>query len=396
MTTALTWTPPPADEDALMAWFAANRARDPVCLGPNDEWHIFGYAEAAKCLTQHTDFANATDDVPDSSALKLFGTGNLSWMDPPRHGQLRSALTGVFSSRHTVELQPMVAALVGAQIERVRGEPSIPFIDGFAAHVTLRSIATIVGLPPSEHKVFARWLTVLLRISASDTENVVGLFGMLTRDMDRVLHELIEERRVRPQDDLVSRLVAPQPEGVVFSDDEVAGVIALLVATGQGGAVQTLANALICLDRFPEATARLRADPSLLPAAIDEVMRYRNQTVRVKRRANRRVRLGDHDIPAGAIVSVWLSAANRDPAMFDDPESFIVDRRPNPHLSFGKGIHYCLGAPLGQLQVQLVLDQFLQQTDGFAIDYANSRLLDPRIICGAREIALTIDWRSPG
>jgi cytochrome P450 len=252
----------------------------------------------------------------------------------------------------------------------------------------------MIGIPRSEYRLFGRWLKALWMLTTSTgNQNLVEMLASLTIDMDRVFHELIAERRRAPCDDLVTTLVSPQPDGRVFTDSEVAGLLALLVVTAEGGATQTLANTMICLDQFPEVRERLWDDPSLLGNAIEEIMRYRSQTARVSRRAVRDVEFGGHEIPAGSSVSVWLTSANRDERVFDRPDVFDIDRKDNQHLSFGKGIHFCLGAPLARLQVRVGLEHILREWVDFSIDYVNSQLLDPRIIPGARELALKVTWR---
>jgi cytochrome P450 len=377
-----------------MAWLRRARHTDPVQCDPRGNWHVFGYAEAADVLSNYADFSNVVTDVPSTSALKVFGRGNLAWLDPPRHRQLRSLVNGVFSARYTAGLEPMVTAITEEFFDKVRHRDTVAFIDGFAFPIMLTSIARMVGIPHSEYRLFGRWLKALLAITEVEAQNLMKVFASLTREMDRCLHGLIEDRRRDPRDDLITQLVSARVEGETVDDDELAGLIALLVATGEVGATQTLANAVICLDRYPDVAARLRSDATLLDSAIEEVMRYRNQTIRVDRRTTRAVVLGGHEIPAGQHVSVWLTSANRDERRFADPDTFDIDRSPNPHMAFGKGIHFCVGAPLARLQVKVVLGQLLRETTHLSIDHANSRFLDPRMLCGAGEISLKVAWRT--
>jgi cytochrome P450 len=123
-------------------------------------------------------------------------------------------------------------------------------------------------------------------------------------------------------------------------------------------------------------------------------MRYRNQTTRVARRTVREVAIGGHVIPAGQDVSVWLAAANLDRRKFERPDSFEIDRSPDSHLALGYGIHHCLGAALARLEISIALGRLLAQTRGFSVDYAASRLLDPRLIFGASELSFTADWKA--
>jgi cytochrome P450 len=390
-----TWTNPPADEQGLHDWLRRNREHDPVQRGPNGDWHVFGYHEAAACLANHTDFSNAMREVPRSSAIRLFGVGNLTWMDPPRHRELRSSISGGFSARYTTRLQPMVERIYREQMNLIRGRDPVAFIDAFAFPAMLQSIAEMIGLPESGYQLFGRWLKALWMLTVhGDNPNMLQLVAVLTGDMDRALRELIADRAGHPRDDLVSALVAMSDGGRVFSEDEVAGLIALIVVSIEGGAPQTLANTLICIDRHPGFGERLRADPEMIGPAIEEVLRYRSQTVRVSRRTVRDAELGGHVIPAGSQVSVWLMSANRDARVFDRPDVFDIDRSDNQHLALGKGVHFCLGAPLGRLQVRLGIERLLDEWSDFTLDEAGSKPFDPRILGGFRELVVRPTWRA--
>jgi cytochrome P450 len=390
------WTSPPANEDDLMAWFRRMRDRDPVQRDPQGAWHILGYPEAVEVLSNYTDFSNIVTEVPDKSPLKLFGEGNLSWMDPPRHRRLRGLVNHVFTPRYIAEMEPTIRATVARFLNRVRPKDTVAFIDEYVFPVMLTLIAQMIGVPKRERVFFGQWQMVLLSLTdPAEDENGLAMFGALTREMHRCLHEQIQDRRRDPQSDLISRLVSFEVDGNALSDNEIAGLTALLISTGEGGATQTLANAIICLDRHPEVAERLRADSSLLDTAIEEVMRYRSQATRLARLTTNPVTVGNHEIPAGQQVTVWLTSANRDPRKFSNPDTFDIDRWPNPHVALGTGIHFCLGASLARLEVRVALEQFLQATRTFSIDYANSRILDPRLICGAKELSLKVDWRDP-
>lgn len=387
------WTNPPAKEADLLVWFRGMRERDAVQRDPGGGWHIFGYPEAVRVLANPTDFSNVITEVPDSSPLKLFGTGNLAWMDPPRHRQLRSQVNRVFTVRYVAGMQAQIAATAERFLVGIRRKETVAFIDDYVFPVMLTVIADMVGIPASGRKLFGKWLKVLLATTEVKAQNLMEIFAGLTQDMYQCVHEQIAVRRAEPADDLISNLILAEIDGMRLSDDEIAGLVALILATGEGGATQTLANTIICLDQNQDVAARLRADSGLIEPVIEEVMRVRSQTTRVARRTTRDVEFGHHLIPAGALVSVWLSSANRDSRKFDRPDEFDLDRSPNQHISLGSGIHFCLGAPLARLEVKTVLAQFLRETESFSIDYGTSLFLDPRMICGANEISLKVAWR---
>jgi cytochrome P450 len=387
------WTSPPADEIGFVGWLRERCAQAPVQEDPRTgTWHVFGYQEALAALSDHAALSSAVvSRTPADSPMKLYATGNLSWLDPPQHGQLRRLVSQVFTARYVAGLRPMIESTVEEFLGRIRSRPEIAYVEEYAAPIVSTVIARMVGV--TRHQLFRKWARDLLTlIDTSATTNGVRQVATNTQLIAFYLHEFIEQRRKAPTDDLTSRLIGAQVEGERLDDDEIAGLIALLMSTGQA-ATLTLGNAAICFDQFPEAAQELRRDPTLIGGAIDEVMRFRNQTTRVSRRSVRDVEIGGLTIPAGRSVSIWLAAANFDERQFDDPGAFRITRSPSQHLALGHGIHYCLGGALARQEIEIALARLLAETREFTVDHSRSRLLDPRSIFGAGELSLRVHWR---
>ncbi|HVB41305.1 MAG TPA: 2,3-diaminopropionate biosynthesis protein SbnA [Streptosporangiaceae bacterium] len=396
-TRAAVWTSPPADEEGFISWLHARCEEDPVQAGPrNGRWHIFGYQEAVHVLSDHVAFSNAVATDAQGSAFKLFKDGSLSWMDPPRHTQLRAVVSRFFTPRYVADLEPMIGSTVEEFLGKIRSKTRVEFIGEFATPIISAVLGKMVGVPPRGQELFRRWSKDLLSLmDPGTTSNRVSAVAASTRLIDVYLHEYVKRRRQAPREDLVGELLTAEVDGEPLTDDEVVGVIGFLLSSGQAAPL-TLGNVVICLDQHPDAAARLRADRGLLQPALDEVMRYRNQTTRVARRTVRDVSIGKHVIPAGQDVLVWLAAANRDGRKFERPDAFEIDRPPDTNLALGHGIHYCLGAALSRLEISIALDRLLAQTRSFSVDYAASRLLDPRLTFGASELWFTADWTGGG
>lgn len=392
------WTSPPADEEGFTSWLRARCEEDPVQAGPgNGRWHVFGYQEAVDVLTDHVAFSSAVvADQPQGSAFKLFRDGSLAWMDPPRHTRFRAVVSRFFTHRHVAGLTPVIEAAVEESLENVRAKDRFEFIGEFAIPIVSTVIGTMVAVPPRGQDLFRRWSEDLLSLmDPGTTGNRVRAVAAGARLIDVYLHAYVSRRRQAPREDLVGDLLSAGADGEPLTDDEVVGVIGFLLSSGQAAPL-TLGNVVICLDQHPAAAVRLRADRRLLRPAIDEVMRYRNQTTRIARRAVRDVAVGKHVIPAGSDVLVWLAAANRDGRRFERPDAFEIDRPPDTNLALGYGIHFCLGAALSRLVISVALDRLLTRTRGFSVDYAASRLLDPRLTFGASELWFTADWEAGG
>lgn len=393
--TAPEWTSPPADEDELTAWFHDMCVHTPVRHDPErGGWHIFGYRESVHALSNHSAFSNnLAVALPKESPLQLYRVGNLSWMDPPRHQQLRGLVHKAFTPKFVAGLEPMVAATVEKFLGEVRQKDTVSYMDEYTSPIVSTTIAQMVGIPTEDHVLFRKWSNALMSLTdPAQTKNGVRDVIENTREIGDYLHAHIRGRRKNPTDDLTSRMVESELDGERLADAEIAGLIALTLTAGQT-ATQTLANSIICLDQHPADAARLRANPELLESAIEEVMRFRAQTTRVARKTVTPVTLGGEEIPAGEGVSVWLAAANRDPRKFTDPEVFDITRSPNPHIGLGHGAHFCLGTPLARLEIKIALRRILEEAKQITIDYETSRLLDPRLVFGANELTLQIDWR---
>lgn len=374
------------------------RALAPVHEQPQrGEWHIFGYAVAKAALTNHAAFSNAVSValVPPDSPFMLFRPGNLSWMDPPRHEHLRALVRSVFTSAYVASLEPMVRDTVGEVLRAAATGEQVAYVKDVATPIGGRIVANIIGIPAGDDQQFGKWSAALMAlVDPETTKNGMEPFVAETRTLHAYLHEYIKERRAHPGDDLTTRLTQAEVDGAVLSDAEIAGLIALLMNTGVTSN-QLLVNALICLDRHPAAASRVRSDPTLLRPFVEEALRYRGQTPRVERFSMEDVTIGDYTIPAGRHVSVWLTAANRDPSQFPDPDVFDMSRSPNLHLGFGHGIHFCLGAALSRLQTAITLERLLAMSTEVAVDYGRSRLLDPRLVFGAAELTVNVRWRTP-
>lgn len=346
-------------------------------------------------LSDHVAFSNAViSEQPQGSAFELFRAGSLSWMDPPRHGQLRAVLSRFFTPRYVAGLEPMITSVVDEYLENIRSKARVELIGEFASPIISTVIGRMVGVPPHGQELFRQFSNDLLSIVDPATAgNRLRAVAASVRLIDVYLHEFVKRRRQISRDDVVGALLAAEAGGARLTDDEIVSMIAFLVSSGQGAAL-TVGNAVICLDQNPAVAEKLRADPALLQPAIDEVLRYRNQTTRISRRTVRDVAIGEHVIPAGQDVSLWLAAANRDPRKFERPDSFEIDRSSDTHLALGHGIHFCLGAALSRLQVSIALGRLLAQTSGFSVDYTATRLLDPRLTFGASELSFTADWKA--
>jgi cytochrome P450 len=247
-------------------------------------------------------------------------------MDPPRHRTLRALVSQAFTPRVVADLEPRIAALTTELLDEA-GE-RFDLVDALAYPLPVIVIADLLGVPTSDRALFRRWADVLLGQEI---------------DPDQSLVEAGEQ---------AVSAVAPV---IRLAYEEIVGFVGLLLIAGHITTTATLGNAVLAFSDEPEAAAAVRADPALLPAAIEEVLRLRTPFPRLARLTTTEAWVGDARIPAGQVVLPWLAAANRDGRVFAEPQRFDLHRRPNPHLTFGHGVHFCLGAPLARLEARVAL-----------------------------------------
>jgi cytochrome P450 len=186
-------------------------------------------------------------------------------------------------------------------------------------------------------------------------------------EMNAYFLDHIRSRRAHPGHDLTSKLVQAEVDGERLADEEIIGFVGLLLIAGHITTTATLGNSVVCFQEHPDAVAEVRADPTLLPGAIEEVLRVRTPFPRLARMTTVDTEVGGVPIPAGQVVLPWLTAANRDERVFAEPGRFDVHRTPNPHLAFGHGIHFCLGAPLARLEARVALRLVLERYRDIAV-----------------------------
>jgi cytochrome P450 len=340
-------------------WYRVMRREHPVFYDEaSNSWHVFCYADVARVLTEHATFssegtlkqAGLTEEEP------LFTASILS-MDPPRHRQLRSLIQRAFTPRMIARLAPCITVIVNElldQAERTSGQ--IDVIRNLAAPLPTTVIAELLGIPAQRRADFQRWSDAV-----TTNEGDVERRKRETQDMYYYFAQVLEERRNYPQEDLISGLLAAEVDGQRLSERELLGFCALLLVAGNETTANLIGNAILCFAKQPEVVARLHSDPTLIPSALEEALRYFPPFKFANRITKTETIIGNQHIAAHQRLRVWLTSANRDEAQFPDPDRFDIQREPNHHLSFGQGIHFCLGAPLTRLEAKIAVAVMLER-----------------------------------
>ena len=288
---------------------------------------------------------------------------SMLFVNPPDHTRLRGLVSRGFTPRRMQDLEAHVGHMADVIVDRMAVEGDVDVMDALAFRLPVQVIGELVGVPPSDRDQFR----TLVRASAAALEP--GVTAEQVEDaehamaiMDDYFRSLIERRRADLEHDLVSALIAARDGEDRLSEDEMVATLILLFAAGFETTTNLIGNGLLCLLRNPDQFACLRAEPGLVPSAVEEMLRFESPVQVDARTAFEPVEIDGHRVDTGETVVTFLGAANRDPAEFVDPERFDVTRDPNHPLSFAAGIHYCLGANLARLEGRIVFDRLVRRT----------------------------------
>ncbi|MEU5987352.1 cytochrome P450 [Spirillospora sp. NPDC047418] len=296
---------------------------------------------------------------------QFFG-GTMLAMDPPGHTRLRGLMAKAFTAGRVERLRPRVQEIAGGLLDGIAARGGADLIEDLAVPLPVQVICELLGVPASDRARFRAW-TAVLTVPALTAEARARRRDA-AREFNDYLVEVIAERRARPEDDLVSALIAARDGDAALTEPELLSGIALLLIAGHETTVNLIGNGVLALLQAPDQLDLLRTRPDLLPSAIEELLRYDGPV----ERASQRIALADMEIagtpvPKGAWVHVALGAADRDPAAFDDPDRLDVTRAPKRHVAFGHGLHFCLGAPLACLEGQIAIGGLLARFPDLAL-----------------------------
>jgi cytochrome P450 len=376
-----------------LEWYRTMRDGEPVWRDPRTSvWNVFRYQDAAAVLADCRTFSSDFSQVfPCQAELT---EGNILATDPPYHHQLRGLVSQAFTPRAIAQLEPHIEDLTEELLDRTQGRNQIELVSDLAYPLPVIVIAELLGVPITDRSRFKTWADALLAqdtIDPHDTAAIEQAAAQLRRFHD-YLREHVAQRRAQPRQDLLTDLVAAEVDGQRLSDQEIVGFATILLLSGHITTTILLGNTIRCLDEHPHAQDALRADPAAIPAAIEEVLRYRSPVALTARVTTTAAQIGQQEIAPREMVNLWLLSANHDERQFEHPDDFVVERQPNPHLGFGKGIHFCLGAPLARLESRIALGVLLRRFSHLRVDteYPLESYADPGIN-GSRSLHLVVE-----
>ncbi|WP_030199392.1 cytochrome P450 [Streptomyces sp. NRRL S-87] len=331
---------------------------------PTGQWLIPHYDDVSSLLRDrrlgrtylhrftHEEFGRTPPPAAHDAFTVLNGNGLLD-LEDPHHARVRRLVAKAFTPRMVEQLAPTVRRMAAELVAGLHAAGGGDLVAAVAEPLPVAVIAELLGVPESDRGLLRPWSSAICGMfELNPSEDAARAAVQACVEFDLYLRELIEERRREPDTDLISALIAAHDEDGRLSEQEMVSTCVLLLNAGHEATVNTTANGWWTLFRHPEQLAALRADPAgMLSTAVEELMRFDTPLQMFERWVLDDIEVGDTKIPRGSEVALLFGSANRDPARFARPDELDLVRTDNPHITFGAGIHYCLGAPLARLEL---------------------------------------------
>ncbi|WP_224522048.1 cytochrome P450 family protein [Rossellomorea vietnamensis] len=377
------------------------RNTDPVFAawedGGQTTWIVSGYDDVLELLKTQSFIKNQSKVFSDSDQhndlpleARVFQHMMLD-VDPPDHTRLRKLVQPYFNPKRIQELSPRIEAVADQLIDQMKVKQGpVDLIDEFAFPLPIIVISELLGVPVEDREKFRRWSNTI--VSASDNMNAD--FQGDVREFIEYLTLLFKDKKESPKEDLISNLILHEEEGEQLTEDELYSMIVLLIIAGHETTVNLIGNGIYALFEHPDQLEKLRKDHTLIETAIEESLRFYSPVDFSTARwsaddmdfKGKRIRRGD-------MVLASISSANRDERKFVGAQTFDVARKPNPHMAFGYGIHFCLGAPLARLEGKIAFEKLLSAfpTMTFAGNYDESNWRDMFLLSGLKELPVHLN-----
>ncbi|MEU0029048.1 cytochrome P450 [Streptomyces sp. NPDC006335] len=346
---------------------------------PTNQWLVPHHADVSALLRDrrlgrtyqhrftHEDFGRTAPPAAHEPFHTLNDHGMLD-LEPPDHTRIRRLVSKAFTPRTVEQLRPYVTDLAGELVDRLVAEGGGDLLTDVAEPLPVAVIAEMLGIPEKDRAPLRPWSADICGMyELNPSEAVAERAVRASVEFSEYLRELIAERRKEPGDDLISGLIAAHDEGDRLTEQEMISTAVLLLNAGHEATVNSTVNGWYALFRNPEQLAALRADHSLVPRAVEELMRYDTPLQLFERWVLDDIEIDGTTIPRGAEIALLFGSANHDPEVFRDPERLDLARVDNPHISFSAGIHYCIGAPLARIELAASMKALLEKAPTLAL-----------------------------
>ena len=338
-------------------------------------WSIVGYSECEEILRSTQVSVDRNDLIGSLTpytklsdrTLAMF-TSTILMIDPPDHTRLRRLVNRAFTPRAVDRLEPSIEKITFELLDQFEGEGRTEAMAAFCDRLPIFAISDMLGIPRGEWDRFKAISDELVKFIDPITGFKPAAMDAAVIEFIELLDRVIAERCDQPQDDMLSRLLEVEADGDRLSREELISMVALLMVAGHETTAGLLGNSLIALDTHPTAKTQLLEEPEIAANAVEELIRYDSQVQTTERTVAAPIEIGNHTMKPGQACFVLLGAANRDPLRYESPNELLLDRKDPRPLSFGQGVHHCLGAALARLEARVALPLFLRTFPTFSVD----------------------------
>lgn len=353
-------------------YWLLRRVQPLVHISRYDLWFATRYDDVKQVLSDYEHFSSdfrrafgAGEELDQSSKISLIAS------DPPVHTKLRGLATKAFTPRAVASLEARMGELTHELLDQVADAGRMDLVQDLANPLPVMVIAEMLGIPAADRQQFKVWSDAVVRsadeIFSSPPESRIGTdSGLGGGEMGAYFKQIIDQRRKDPQGDLISGLVLAEMDGEKLSEWDLLDFCSLLLVAGNVTTTNLISNAVMLFLEHPDALHAVRENPALLPDALEEVLRFRSPVQFMFRISSAETELGGRTLPPNQRVIALIGSANRDERQFEHANRFDIYRKPNRHIAFGQGVHYCLGAPLARLEAKVALNILLQRLPNLA------------------------------
>ncbi|MFS0656233.1 cytochrome P450 [Bacillus sp. 179-C3.3 HS] len=349
-------------------------------------WDLFRYADIQFVLKQPKLFSSQRGRSTSKSSILT--------MDPPKHTKMRALVNKAFTPKAIKQLEEKIKDLTHDLLHRVRQEQTFDLVHDLAAPLPVMIIAELLGAEVQDRDFIKKHSDALVAGAEDDSNEaiqaVVDMQKQAEEELSQYFSHLIKKRKETPTNDLISLLIQAEIDGEHLTEDELLGFCILLLVAGNETTTNFITNAVRILTEKPDIAKSVRQDPSLIPQLTEETLRFYPPVQAIGRIAVEDVNIAGQEIKKGDYLISWIASANRDERKFEDPDTFRLDRKSNPHMSFGFGIHFCLGAPLARLESNIALEILFNTFEEMTCATDDLKPIQSTFVFGVKEFPVKV------
>ena len=373
------------------------REQDPVHQSPMGFWVLTRYEDCVMALRDgrfgREAFAELLSAVYGDGTEANALPRSMLFRDPPDHTRLRQLVSKAFTPKVIEQMRDHIQGIVDRLLDKAIPKGEMDVIADLAYPLPVTVICEMLGVPLGDHESIKHWSADIARsldaIGLPSDQTIVERGRIARKAIGDYFRQLVPKRRANPANDLLTGLIAAEEQGDKLSEGEVIAMCVLLFIAGHETTVNLIGNGLLALLRHPEQLALVRKDPTLVAGAVEELLRYDSPVQRTARITHADVEVGGTAIAKGSMIVTAIGAANRDPAQFADPDRLDVTRKDVRHVSFGFGIHFCLGAPLARVEGQIALGTLLRRAPNLALGETTPEWRESSVLRGLKALRVT-------